>query len=178
VADELPAGAERIDLDAEHERILSEIDTLTDQLAEMDTDTEQYATLDSRSSRLDTHRRATEWVRDNWDVDEVVIRSLSFGDDARLDENTQSEAERRLWQIAIGTVEAPYLEHDGHAYPEVSMDAVEETVATIDSPVVPIAVGRWLQDRIDEVSTVGNLAGDGSYATSLAAKRAATSTET
>jgi len=178
VSEDLPAGAKRIDLDAEHERIVSEISDLTDQLAEMDPDTELYETLDGRSSRLDTHRRATEWVRDNWEVDEIAIRSLSFGDDARLDENTQSEAERRLWQIAIGTVEAPYLEHDGHEYPAVPMDAVEETVSTIDSPIVPIAVGRWLQDRIDEVSTVGNLTGDGSYATSLAAKRAETSTET
>jgi len=178
VGEDLPAGVERIDLNAEHKRIVSEIDELTDKLAEMNPETDQYDTLDGRSSRLDTHRRGTEWARDNWDVDAIVIRSLSFGDDARLDEHTNSAAERRLWQIAIGTVEGPYLEHDGHAYPEVAMDAVGETVATIDSPVVPIAVGRWLQDRIDEVSTVGNLTGDGSYATSLAAKRAETSTET
>ena len=178
MGEDLPAGSERIDLDTEHERIVSEIGDLTDQLAEMDPETDLYETLDNRASRLDVHRRAVEWARENWDTESIVIRALSFGDDARLDEHAGSGPERRLWQIAIGTVEAPYLEHDGHEYPDVSIDAVKDTVATVDSPAVPIAVGRWVQDRTDEVSTVGNLNGDGSYATSLAAKRAETSTET
>lgn len=162
-----------IDLDAEYERIVDEIDTATDRLAEMDETTDEYDVLDSRTSRLETHRRGVEWAREEWNVDEVVLRSLTFGDDVRLDEETSSSGERRLWQIAIGTVDAPFLKHDGEEYPEVPMEDVGKTVAAIDQSV-PIAVGRWLQDRIDGVSSVGNRNAADGYARLLTAKRVET----
>ena len=156
-----------IDLDDEHDRLVSDIDTLAEQLAELDTSTEQYKQLDQRATRLDAHRRGVEYARNEWEADSVELRPLTIGDDVRLDEHASGPGERRLWQIAIGTADAPFLEHDVDAYPDVPMDDVEATVAAIDREV-PIATGRWLQSRIDEVSAVGNRTGAGSFATSLA----------
>jgi hypothetical protein len=162
---------ETIELDAEYDRIVDALEDTTDRLAGMDETTDEYDVLDQRASRLETHRRGIEWVRDEWDVDSITLRPLTIGDDARLDEHTTSTPERRLWQIAIGTVDAPYLEHDAEEYPGVKMDAVAKTVATIDD-TIPIAVGRWLQDRIDGVSSVGNRNAADSYARLLTTKRA------
>jgi len=164
---------ETIVLDAEYDRIVDNLETATDRLAEMDETTDEYEVLDNRTSRLETHRRGVEWVRKEWDADEIVLRALTFGDDVRLDEETSSTGERRLWQIAIGTIDAPFLEHDGDEYPEVPMDDVEKTVAAIDQSV-PIAVGRWLQDRIDGVSSVGNRNAADGYARLLTEKRTET----
>ena len=163
---------ETIDIDEEYDRLVEAIEDATDRLDGLDPQTDQAATIDARAERLDVHRRGVAYVRDEWAVDEIVLRPLTIGDDVRLDEHTAGVDERRLWKIAIGTVAAPYLEHDGREYPAVEMDAVRATVATVDR-TVPIAVGRWLESRIDEVSTVGNPSGEDSYARLRAATRTA-----
>ena len=165
---------ETVDIDEEYERLVEAITDASEHLADLDPATDQAATLDARAERLDVHRRGVAHARDEWGVDEIVLRPLTIGDDVRLDEHTAGVDERRLWKIAIGTVAAPYLEHDGRQYPAVEMDAVRATVATVDR-TVPIAVGRWLESRIDEVSTVGNPSGEDSYAR-LRAATATTST--
>ncbi|RLM81289.1 hypothetical protein DVK05_09845 [Halorubrum sp. Atlit-8R] len=173
-----------IDLKTEAERIATELEEVTDRMADMDPSTDVYQSLDERSSRLETYRRGVGWLRgfpeedypdtddpgSDWETEEITLRRLSMGDGLRLDEHTSGETERTLWQIAIGTHDAPYLEHDGEEYPEVPIEDVEETVAVLDEEP-PLATGRWLQDRVDEVSTVGNPSGAGSYAHLLTTKR-------
>ena len=90
---------ETFDLEAEHERLTDAIADVSEKQAEMDPSTEQYATLEQRAGRLDTHRRGVEYALEAWDVDAITLRALTLGDDARLDEHTNSAAERRLWQI-------------------------------------------------------------------------------
>lgn len=175
---------ETIDLAAEATRIADALEDATDRMEEMDASTDEFDALDERASRLETYRRGVGWLRGfpdddypdtddpgaPWDVESITLRRLSMGDDLRLDEHTSSQSERTLWQIAMGTAVAPYLEHDGEQHPDVPIDDVEQTVAILDQEL-PVATGRWLRDRVDEVSTVGNPSGAGSYAHLLTTKR-------
>lgn len=146
-------------LENQLEEIESEIDEIAGRMADLDSDTDLYQELSQRGNRLDTHRRAIEWALDEWDVDTVTFRALTIGDDARLQDETDNEGERMVWQIALGTEVAPYVADD-----------LEQTVANV-ADIEAIAYARWAQAAIDDLSAVGNLTTEQSFARSLTAKR-------
>lgn len=166
---------ERIDLQAEYDRLVDEAEDVAERVAGLNPSTDMAQQLTERGRRLDTHRRGVEWAMDEWDVDEIAFKPLTLGDDARLSDHFpggESPGSRRNYEIALGTTDAPYLEHDPG---DVSQSALEETVENVGD-IPSLAFGRWAQARIDELSAVGNWSSEDSFAALLTEARASNQT--
>lgn len=156
----------------ERDRVIDAAQELADRAAETDPSTDLYDDLVSRGNRLDTHRRAIEWALDEWDVESITFRALTLGDDARIADQMNGRGSNpgseRNWEIALGTYDAPYLEHDPE---EVTQSALERTVRNV-AQIESIAFGRWATAQVDKLSAAGNWNGEQSFARLLAEKQA------
>lgn len=155
-----------IDIADERERLKSKMDDVADRQVDIALEDEtgvaqqELSRLQSRGTDLQEYRDALE----AWDVDEITVRKLTAGDSyflADFVDDNQGIAEDAAF-IAIGTVDAPYLEHDPDSFKR-DPEAVLETVGAVCDLDIPVS--NWLEERISELSHLG--AGTGNEYTNL-----------
>jgi hypothetical protein len=166
------AETREVVLEDERERLIERYEELFERMADLDSSTDLYKTLRARGNRLDTHRRGVEWAIEQWDVETITFKALTLGDDARIADEFDGRGSKpgaeRVYEIALGTYDAPYLEHDPENIVESELDKTVANVGDIDA----IAVGRWAQSQIDDLSAAGNWNDERSFARLLTEKQA------
>ncbi|WP_254768234.1 hypothetical protein [Salinilacihabitans rarus] len=159
-------------LEEEADRLVEACEEIADRMVDLDPSTDLYQTLRARGNRLDTHRRGIGWALEAWDVETLTFKALTLGDEARIADEFDGRGSKpgaeRIWQIALGTYDAPYLEHDPENPTDAALQETVANVATIDA----LAFGRWAESQIDELSAVGNWNDERSFARFLTEKQA------
>jgi len=158
-------------LDTERDRIVDEYREIAEQMTGLDPSTDLYQTLKSRGERLDTQRRAVEWAMESdpnegsgWGAETITFKALTLGDKARIADalggRGSKPGSRPNWQIALGTYDAPYLEHDPESIEDPELQQTVANVGNIDA----LAFGDWAEAKIGELSAVGNRNSEQSFA--------------
>ena len=160
----MPLREETLRFDEEIERIEAERDELADVVAEADANTQAVAQKAQRGTELDAHLDGLEWAQNAhddadvpvWedDVEAITLGGLTGGEYGALEQDlseAQANSDRgalgaqRVYQVRAGTVDAPYLDASA---------ADTEQLAAVAS--LPVGFLKWAQDRIDDLSSVGN----------------------
>lgn len=155
-----------------------EREELLDEAADLQEGTHEYTQKVQRGKTLDSHLDGLEWAQTAhedddvpaWDedVDAITLSGLATGDvasvkadmkEAGQNSDRDPAAASQVYQIRAGTVDAPYVGGE--------MDTVDE-VAAIAS--LPASFARFAEDKIQELSSVGNSERP-SFEASLAARQ-------
>ena len=163
----MPVATKVYEFDDELERLEEAIDDLAAEVTALDASTERAKALERRGNRLDTHRRGIEWAREEWEVDGVELGGLTAGEYGRLEDQLPDGAgdgATRVYYVAAGTVDAPYVEDDHDA-----------TVAAVSQ--LPIAFARWAEAQINDLTSVGGETGNRFYDSLRAKQDETTSTD-
>jgi len=139
-----------IDLEAEQNRLRDEMEEVAEKLVEWQDDPQKAQGYMEAGEELRSQINALEWAREQWDVDSVTLAELSEGERTRVDhfvDDHEGIAERVPF-VAVGTHDAPYLEHD----PEnVTEEDFKETVQTlVDDVRIPFIT--WAESKIGSLS--------------------------
>lgn len=158
--------AREINLQTERDRLYSEMQTIQDEISDMDPSSKPAQAKKQIGFRLGEQKRGVEWAMEEWDIDSITVQSLTLGHealimDAGADQQTKPGTYQN-YQMALGTVDAPYLEHDPA---DPTPEAVQRTVAKVGN-IESLAFGKWLLARIDSESA-GNWNDDESFAALL-----------
>lgn len=120
-----------------------------------------------RANRLQNQIQALEWAEAQWDVGGIELAGLTAGEVNRaedtVDEITEAR-ERDVW-VALGTRNAPYLEHDPD---EIRQEDLDRTIVNVFD--LPLAFVRWAESRISDLSHLGGDEGN-AYGELLQEKR-------
>jgi len=155
----MPLQTETINLSDERDRLREEMEEVAEEQADWGFDTDQGQRLLQRGNELQTFISILEHVGEEWDVDSVTLAGLSPGEVNRVSDFADAHEgvqERDPW-VAVGTHDAPYVDHDPTAITE---DGFEQTVMNIVDDV-PLAYVRWAEARINELSHLGDGLGNG-----------------
>ncbi len=166
----MPLDTSEIVLAEEAERLESESDELGDQVAALDPDNPAIESLLSRGQTLDTYLSGVEWAREEWKVDSITLSGLTGGEFGKVEDRLSDVAAsqqrrggqpgaRRVYLVAFGTVDAPYIEAD--------MSDDERVAAAAG---LPVAYLKWAESHINELSRVGGN-GRSSFGQLVAEKR-------
>jgi len=154
----MPLRTETYDFDEEEQRLEDKIEELDDVLDDVD-DADIQQRFETERTQLQTHLEGVRWARDEahdaeyapmWDedVDAVELGGLTGGEFGALEddvgEHGGGSGAVRVYQVAKGTVDAPYVDD--------SMDD-DQLVATVSN--LPVAYLKWAQNRIDALTGVG-----------------------
>jgi len=173
----MPLRTQTYDLDEEVQRLEDRIGELDDILEQID-DNSAAAQFRAERTGLESALEGVRWARDHafdadwtpqWDadVDEVTLAGLTAGDTAEIEDglNGGGSGAARIYQVAKGTVEAPYID-DGMGE-DKRIGAVSQ---------LPDSYVRWAEARINELSGVGGNA-ERSYSELYQEMQAANSTQ-
>ena len=178
----MPLKEDYIKFDEEIERLKAEREELVESVASLGNDHPQAGEFTERGKNIDGYLQGVRWARDDaaddenvpaWseDVDGVTLAGLAGGEFGQVEDAVVSDTlargedrvgkgSLRVYNVAKGTVDAPYLTDD--------MD-FDTRIAAASS--LPITFLKWANNRIDSMTTVGN-AGETSFAALLAEKQA------
>lgn len=155
----MPLRTETYNFDEEERRLEDRLEELDDVLEEIDDDHSAAESFANERTGLQDALEGVRWARDEaheadyapmWDeaVDGVTLGGLTAGEAAALEddigENGGGTGAIRIYQVAKGTVEAPYVDD--------SMDD-DQRVGTVSQ--LPNSYVRWAQARIDDLTGVG-----------------------
>ncbi|WP_256394117.1 hypothetical protein [Natronoarchaeum rubrum] len=154
----MPLRTETYDFDEEEQRLEDKLDELDDVLDDVD-DADIRQRFENERPQLRAHLEGVRWARDEaydaeyapmWDadVDAVTFGGLTGGEFGALEddvgEHGGGSGAVRVYQVAKGTVEAPYVDD--------SMGD-DERIGTVSQ--LPVAYLKWARDRIDALTGVG-----------------------
>lgn len=170
----MPLNTREVDLSAELDRLEDERKEIADQAAEISPDNPAFDGLVGEGQSLDTHIRGLSWALDEWDADTVTLSGLTGGEFGKVEDELADAAAkrdrrggqpgaRRVYLVAFGTVDAPFVDD------EMSDD---ERIASAAG--LPVAFLKWAESQVNELSTVGNGSGSSSFTQLLAEKRSKT----
>lgn len=167
---------ETIEFDAERDRLTERMEELAERQVEYqqsaeETDSEEIREQKQRQARqllqegnrLENQREVLAAI-ENGDIDglpafeSVELAGLTTGDVNRVEdvaEEHESVRERDAW-VAIGTQDAPYLEHDPG---EIVHAAFEDTVRAVTD--LPLPYVQWAEAKIADLSHLGADEGNG-----------------
>lgn len=169
---------ERVEFDAEIERLTEKIDEWTDVQAEADygSDAAQQAAVEAGD--LERLRNGVGLAKQAWDRDGVVFQPLTDGlRRAVRDLVDATPYDRDQCVVALGTVEAPYVEHDPGNIGDPATDGdVQATVANV--PDLAPEYVDWASDRIADIGALGDEMGKSSRMLVLEKRQAQTSDAT
>ena len=171
----MPLDTATIDLEAEREDLLEAREDLAEKLAGIGPSNPAYDDLENQGKRIDNRLEGIEWALDAWDDTTVTLAAPNGGEFGKVEDriaeasgNTDVEPGQgasRVYMVAQGTVEAPYV--DGAETFEAKLSATAQ---------LPVPYLKWANDRINELMSVGN--GERrSFGALVAAKRQEQSTE-
>lgn len=129
------------------------IDDIADTLADLEPGTERYEALASQASTYEYWADGLVWHRDeaDWGGDcELTFGAPTAGERALMQREMSddaSDATRRLWWVAVGTEDAPYVPDDETATLHDTFEQVADTLHP--------AFTAWAEWRIDRVATPG-----------------------
>jgi hypothetical protein len=154
----MPLRTETYNFDEEEQRLEDKLDEINDVLDDVD-NSDIRQRFETEQTQVETHLQGVRWARDEafdaeyapmWDadVDAVTFGGLTGGEFGALEDDVGEHGGGagavRVYQVAKGTVDAPYVDD--------SMGE-DERVATISD--LPVAFLKWAQDRIDALTGVG-----------------------
>lgn len=161
----MPLRTETIDLESECERLEDEMEDLASRQASMgeDASEEQAQQLLQQGNELNNQRNILQAIQDGGvegvpALDTVTLAGLTAGEVNLVEdvvEEYPSVRHRDAW-VAIGTHDAPYLEHD----PEepLTISGVEESVLAVGD--LPLPYVRWAEAKISELSHLSESGGN------------------
>lgn len=153
----MPLQTKEIDFEAERERLRDQMEEIAEKQVEWSHDDERAQQLLVQGNELNNRRNILAQMADEWGVGSVALAGLTAGEINRVEDTVESNngvRERDAW-VALGTHDAPYLEHDPEA---VAQDAYEETVANVVD--LPLAYVRWAEGKISELSHLDEATGN------------------
>ena len=168
----MPLDEREVVLSDEADRLEAELVELDEQIASLDPDNPAYDRIDGRGRSVDLYLDGLQWALDNWDADSVTIAGLTGGEFGKVEDELADAAAarqrrggqpgaRRVYLVAFGTVDAPYVGD------EMSDD---ERVSAASG--LPLAYQKWAEAQVNELSTVGGN-GRGGWRQSATEKRQA-----
>jgi len=171
-----------IDLEAERDRLQEQMADIAQQqadweetVAESDGDNEAAARrvrqLTQQGNELNNQRNILAWAQDEWGVESVTLAGLTTGEVNRVEDTIEkipAARERDAW-VALGTHEAPYLDHEPR---NITQDEYEQTVRAVAD--LPLPYVRWAEAKISELSHLSEAEGN-AYLELVQDKRGATS---
>jgi|GEM_PF-6628322 len=147
-----------IDFEAEKERLRGEMEDVAEDLVEWQHNAQKAQAFAEAGEELRSQINALEWAEEQWGVDEITLAELSEGERKRVEDfcDEHDELPERVPFVAIGTHEAPYLEHD----PEnVTAEDFKETVHTLYDEV-RITFLEWAEGKIASLSGLSEETGN------------------
>lgn len=178
----MPLQTDQISFDAEINRLEDEREELAEQLARLETGNPAAEQLAEQGQTIDGHLQGLRWARDEaaddenvsvWgeDVDSITLAGLTGGEFGQVEdavvsdtlasgEDRVGEGSLRVYNVAKGTVEAPYLDDEMN---------YEQRVGAVSQ--LPITFLKWAHHRIDDLTSAGGN-GDESFASLVTAKQA------
>jgi hypothetical protein len=171
----MPLDTETIVLVEERDRILEAREELAAKVAGIEAGNPAHDGLVAEGKRLDNRLQGVEWAIAEWDVDTVTLAAPTGGEWGRMEDRlaeardgadiTPGQGASRVYTVAQGTVEAPYVA-DAETF-EATLSATAQ---------LPVPYLKWAQAKINDLMSVGN--GERrSFDALVAAKRRETSTE-
>ena len=149
----MPLETATIDLAEEVDRLDDRLDDLADEAASIAEDNPHMSVVERMAETVDSRRRGVTWALETWDVDAITLSGLTGGEYAQVEDNLAGASgpipgSSRIWMVARGTVDAPYVADD-----------LEATVANVAD--LPLDYQQWAYARINDMTTVGegNLSG-------------------
>ncbi|QLG47893.1 hypothetical protein [Natrinema halophilum] len=153
----MPLKTKTYDLTEEIQRLEEQIDEVDAILKEIDDNgNPQSQAFQGERSGLEAALEGVRWARDDafdadyapmWDesVGEITLAGLTAGESAAIEDdlNGGGAGAARIYQVAKGTVDAPYVDDD------MSED---ERIGAVSQ--LPDSYVRWAQARTDELSSV------------------------
>ncbi|KZX49299.1 hypothetical protein [Haloarcula sp. K1] len=142
----MPLQTDTYDLADEAERLKEECRETAEKLAPLDAENPAAPRLQRRGNQLQSQLDGVRWARSEWDVDAVTLGGLTGGEYGHVEDELPAaggSGARRVYYVAKGTVDAPYLDDD--------MDFDARIAAASD---LPIGFLRWAEARIDDLSSV------------------------
>jgi len=141
----MPLDTEDYDFREELERIGAAMEEVAETLAPLEEDNPVAPTLTQQGKNLESQADGLRWALRTWDVDGVTLAGLSGGEYGHVEDEMDGggAGKARVYFVAKGTVEAPYIEE------EMSF---EERVGAVSQ--LPIGYLRWADARIDDLMGV------------------------
>lgn len=134
------------------------LDEQADRVASLPDDAPDDVVTEERTEGLkfDRYRNGIEWAINEWDADATIeLGAITTGSRDFITELTElHNCPQRNAYIAVGTIEAPFLEHDAEDMP-TNPNAVGDTIKKI--PDFHPAFADWLNTSIGEL---GQMEGD------------------
>lgn len=139
-----------IDLEAERGRIEEQMVELAEQQVQVRDDPGQAEALLEQGKLLQQRRDVLARVQEMWGVDSVTLAELSEGERTRVKHfvDDHEGITERVPFVAVGTHDAPYLEHDPEG---ITAEDFEATVQTLVDDV-PIPFIDWAEAKIGDMS--------------------------
>jgi len=171
----MPLDTTTIDLNQEYQRLTDEMEAHAEEQAQYERGSDGARVAAAQGQRVERLRAGVAWALGypnaaesdgaGWKTDTVTLGSLTNGDRHLVDDVSDEPGYKRAdAYVAIGTVDAPYLEHDAD---ETLVDEFKSTVRNI--PDLHPSFVDWAEDRITELSRVGETGN--SYLELVQAKR-------
>jgi uracil-DNA glycosylase len=156
-----------IDFDAEIADLTEEMGEWADRQADAPFNSDAAKRMEYEARQVERLRQGVAWAQQTFD-DGLVIRPLTDGARNAIDDIVQETAFKRYQAVVcVGTVAAPYLEHDPDEI-SPSSDDVRATLRNI-TELDPRFVD-WVADRIQTLGSMEDELGN-SYTDMLLAKR-------
>lgn len=172
---------EQFEFDAEADRLEQRCQDIAEQAAGLEEGNPARDYLLTQGRQLDARLAGVRWARGEWDVDNVTLGGLTGGEYGQVQDSLASASSDtepgqgawRVYQVAKGTVEAPYVDE------EMGTDQRIAACAQL-----PITFLKWAAAQVDAKTTgdAATEAGEGNRPKRFAdwlgeAQRDATSTE-
>lgn len=160
----MPLQTEYVDFEEERKRLYGEMEEIAEQQANWDGRDEHARQLMQQGNAIENQHTVLKALMEG-DIqgvpamEGVTLAGLTTGDVNRVEdivEKHSSVRERDAW-VAIGTIDAPYLQHDPDG--DFTMSEYEDTVLAVTD--LPLPYVRWAEGRISELSHLGADEGNG-----------------
>ena len=152
----MPLDTQTFDIHETLDDLETEREELAEQVADADPESGAAQQLVERGQQMDRFISGLEWYRNHFGKDRITVGALTNGE-RHLVRNTADRiggdyAGRQNAYVAMGTADAPYLEHDPEDLNEPDYEETIKQVAQLHPAFVD-----WMESKITDL---GRLDGD------------------